>query len=43
MGLIQDIPSCAELLARIEREAEEILSNLSTSVAAEHQRPQSKL
>lgn len=32
MGLIHDIPTCAELLARVEREANEVLSNLQNSV-----------
>jgi hypothetical protein len=34
MGLIHDIPSCGELLARIEREAGEVLSNLGISTNA---------
>ncbi|OAP62466.1 enoyl-[acyl-carrier protein] reductase I [Fonsecaea erecta] len=43
MGLIYDIPTCAELIARIEREAGEVLSNLSKSVASQRQPAQSKL
>lgn len=35
MGLIHDIPTCAELIERIEREAGEVLSNLRHSIAAE--------
>ncbi|KAI1621327.1 hypothetical protein EDD37DRAFT_112038 [Exophiala viscosa] len=34
MGLIHDIPTVAELLKRIEREANEVLANLRHSVAA---------
>jgi hypothetical protein len=33
MGLIHDIPTCAELLAGIERQSTEILSSLGKSVA----------
>jgi hypothetical protein len=32
MGLIQDIPTCEDLLARVEGEANEVLSNLGKSV-----------
>jgi hypothetical protein len=32
MGLIYDIATCAVLLGRIEREANEILSNLGSAV-----------
>ncbi|KAH8806174.1 2-nitropropane dioxygenase [Xylogone sp. PMI_703] len=32
MGLIHDIPTCAELMARIEREAAEVLARLGRSV-----------
>jgi hypothetical protein len=44
MGLIHDIPTCAELLARIEREAGEVLLNLSRSIGTiQAQAPVSKL
>ncbi|KAH0836239.1 Nitronate monooxygenase [Fonsecaea pedrosoi] len=43
MGLIHDIPTCAELIARIEREAEEVLSNLSRSIPSRQQPSRSKL
>ena len=29
VGLIKDIPTCAELLSRLEREAEEVIDGLS--------------
>lgn len=32
MGLIHDIPTCAELFARIESEADSVLSSLTKSV-----------
>ncbi|KAG2134357.1 hypothetical protein BD769DRAFT_1602889 [Suillus cothurnatus] len=34
LGLIKDIPTCEELLSRIEREAEEIISGMSKLVKA---------
>jgi len=34
MGLIHDIPTVAELMERIEREANEVLATLGQSVAA---------
>lgn len=44
MGLIHDIPTCAELLARIEREASEVLLNLTSSIGtSQPQPPMSKL
>lgn len=38
MGLIHDIPTCAELLKRIEKEAEDSISRISKLIV-----PQSKL
>jgi NAD(P)H-dependent flavin oxidoreductase YrpB (nitropropane dioxygenase family) len=38
LGLIKDIPTCEELLSRIEREAEEIISGMSKLV-----KPKAKL
>lgn len=35
MGLIHDIPTCAGLIARIEREADEVLWKLGKAVGAE--------
>jgi len=39
MGLIHDIPTCAELLARVEREAGEVLLNLSSSIGTSQPQP----
>jgi hypothetical protein len=38
MGLIHDVPSCAELCARIEREAEETVARAASLLV-----PKSKL
>lgn len=38
MGLIEDIPSCAELLKRVEKEAEAAIERISSLIV-----PQSKL
>lgn len=35
MGLIHDIPSCHELLSRIEREAEQALAEVGDLIATE--------
>ncbi|KAJ9602465.1 hypothetical protein H2200_013008 [Cladophialophora chaetospira] len=44
MGLIHDVPTCAELLARVEREAGEVLLNLTSSTGtSQPQPPMSKL
>ena len=44
MWLIHDIPTCAELLSRIEKEAGEVLLNLSRSIGkTPPQPPMSKL
>ncbi|KAL9133942.1 MAG: hypothetical protein Q9175_004881 [Cornicularia normoerica] len=42
IGLIHDIPSCRELVARIEREAEETLEKVSSLVVGRGSRPQEK-
>lgn len=34
LGLIKDIPTCEELLSRIEREAEEIINGMAKLVKA---------
>lgn len=38
MGLIQDIPSCADLIKRVEKEAEVAIQRMSSLII-----PQSKL
>jgi NADH:quinone reductase (non-electrogenic) len=39
MGLIHDIPTCEELLTRIEQEAEEIIEGLSMMRGASPAKP----
>lgn len=42
IGLIHDIPSCGELLERIEREAEETLDKASSLIVGRGSRPQGR-
>ena len=39
IGLIHDIPSCHDLVTRIEREAEETLNKASSLIIGNHQIP----